>query len=259
MRRLVVELPPSRAAMWSRRLALFALAVVAIAVVLARLGRIEPAATLAVMGSGLLLAIAAAVLAVGAFGIVWADGRAGFGAALLGLLVSLALVAWPAFLGVQAFRLPRLNDVSTDTADPPSFSRSRRALEIRAGRTPPEIAPESRAAQRAAYPEAGPLVLELSPQETYALVLKAAARRGWQIIESNQPGGRTGVGRLEAVDHSLLLRFPDDITVRIRPLAGGTRVDVRSSSRLGAHDFGANARRIEAFGATLMELAEAEE
>ncbi len=77
MRRLVVERPPSRAALWSRRLGLFALAVMVIAVALSWLGRIDPAAALAVLGLGLLLAAIGAVLAFVAFVGIWNEGRPG--------------------------------------------------------------------------------------------------------------------------------------------------------------------------------------
>lgn len=256
MRRLVVELPPSLAAQWSRRVAAFALLVVALTIVLSRLDRLETTASLAVLGGGMLLAVLAIALAAIAFAVVWADGRPGSGAAFAGLVIALALLAYPAWLAVQAVRLPRLNDVTTDLADPPAFSRSRRALELRAGRIPPDPGPSARAAQMQAYPGVEPLVLELQPVEVFQLVQKAAQQRGWQVIETASPGGRTGIGRLEAVDRSLLMRFPDDVTVRIRPVAAGARVDVRSASRLGAHDLGANARRVEAFMQRLQELAD---
>jgi uncharacterized protein (DUF1499 family) len=57
------------------------------------------------------------------------------------------------------------------------------------------------------------------------------------------------------VDRTLLLKLPDDITVRIRPRADGTRIDIRSASRLGNHDFGANAARVRRFLEEVSELA----
>ncbi len=256
MRRLVVELPPSLAAQWSRRVAAFALVVVAMTILLSRLDRLETAASLAVLGGGMLLAGVAIALAVVAFGVVWADGRPGSGRAFAGLVIALLLLAYPALLSVQALRLPRINDVTTDLSDPPAFSRSRRALELRSGRVPPDPGAAARAAQLQAYPGVEPVVLELQPLEVFQLVQKAAQQRGWQVIETASPGGRTGIGRLEAIDRSLLMRFPDDVTVRIRPVASGARVDVRSASRFGSHDLGANARRVEAFMTRLQELAE---
>ena len=76
---------------------------------------------------------------------------------------------------------------------------------------------------------------------------RAVAARGWRVIEQTRPGGRSGVGRIEATDRTLVMGFTDDVTIRVRPLAGQTRIDVRSASRLGRHDFGANARRIQNF------------
>jgi uncharacterized protein (DUF1499 family) len=78
-------------------------------------------------------------------------------------------------------------------------------------------------------------------------------------VETNPPGGRTGVGRIEAVDRSLVMGFPADVTVRIRPLATGARIDVRSASRRWPHDFGDNARRVQAYAQALLDLAEAKD
>ena len=75
------------------------------------------------------------------------------------------------------------------------------------------------------------------------------------MIEAVKPGGRFGAGRLEAVDRTVRLRLPDDVTVRIRPRADGTRIDVRSASRIGRHDLGANAARIRRFLEELSNLA----
>jgi uncharacterized protein (DUF1499 family) len=112
-----------------------------------------------------------------------------------------------------------------------------------------------RVLQREAYLQIAPLTLDLPPEEAFELVRRAAANQGWQIIEAVKPGGRIGLGRLEAVDRSLLLRLPDDITVRIRPRADGTRIDIRSASRIGSHDLGTNARRIRSFLEELSNLA----
>jgi uncharacterized protein (DUF1499 family) len=65
---------------------------------------------------------------------------------------------------------------------------------------------------------------------------------GWDIVAVDETRGR-----LEAVATTRLLRFKDDIVVRMRSEASGTRIDVRSKSRVGRSDLGANARRIRAF------------
>lgn len=94
-------------------------------------------------------------------------------------------------------------------------------------------------------------MLEVDAQEAFALALKAAGALGWRISEQIPPGGRAGLGHIDAVDRSLVMAFPSDIAIRIRPLAGETRIDLRSASRYGRHDFGDNARRIAAFADAL--------
>jgi uncharacterized protein (DUF1499 family) len=171
------------------------------------------------------------------------------------MLLAALVLAYPAWFALQAVILPPINDINTDTENPPAFSQSRVVLEARRGRIPPEVPPEVREAQREAYAQIAPLTLDVGPDEAFALVRKAAENRGWQIIEAIKPGGRVGTGRLEAVDRTFLLRLPDDITVRIRPRVDGTRIDVRSASRMGTHDLGANARRIRGFLDELSNLA----
>jgi uncharacterized protein (DUF1499 family) len=128
-------------------------------------------------------------------------------------------------------------------------------LEARNGRVPPDVPPEVREAQREAYQQIAPLTLDVPPDEAFDLVRKAAENRGWRIIEAVKPGGRLGLGRVEAIDRTFLLRLPDDITVRIRPRADGTRIDIHSASRIGTHDLGANAARIRAFLEEVSNLA----
>jgi uncharacterized protein (DUF1499 family) len=255
MRRLIIEEPVTRAALWSRNVAWFALAVTAIAIVFMRLQLVDIFPGFASLGAGLGLAILALILAFAAFVRIWMEGRRGLGAAVKGLVLALAILAWPGFYGVRALTLPPLNDISTDIDDPPVFSRSRAAIEARGGRMPPDVSPTARRLQREAYPQVAPLTLDVTPEEAFELVRKAATNRGWQIIEAMKPGGRLGLGRLEAIDRTFLLKLPDDITVRIRPRADGSRVDVRSASRIGNHDLGQNARRIRTYLEEISNLA----
>lgn len=247
MRRLILEEPVTRAAMWSRRLAWFALAVTIIAVALIRFGQVELVAGVAAVAAGLALALAAIGLSLVAYWRIWAEGRRGLRSAVWGMLVALAILAYPGWFALKALTLPTLNDVTTDIESPPAFSRSSAALEARHGRIPPDVPAEVRRQQRQAYPQVAPLTLDLSPQETFELARKAAINRGWQIIEAKPPGGRIGLGHIEAIDRTFLLRIPDDVTVRIRPRADGARIDVRSASRFGKHDLGTNAQRIRRY------------
>ena len=255
MRRLIIEEPYSRPAKWSPVIAWFAMAVALISVLLIRFRHVDYAAGFVSLGVGLFLATLAILLAVIAFLRIWQEGRRGLSSAIQGLLLGALVLAYPSWFAVQAVLLPPINDITTDTDNPPAFSLSRAVLDARGGRVPPDVPPEVREAQRDAYAQIAPLTLDVGPDEAFELVRKAAANRGWQIVEAVKPGGRLGIGRLEAVDRTFLLRLPDDVTVRIRPRADGTRIDVRSASRMGNHDLGANARRIRAFFDELSALA----
>ncbi len=247
MRRLIIEEPYSRPAKWSPTLAWFALVVTVLSALLIRFNRIDYQSGFVALGLGLAIALAAVALSLIAFIRIWQEGRRGLGSAIKGLLLAVLVLGYPAFLGLKAVTLPAISDVSTDTDDPPIFSRSRAALDARNGRVPPEVGPEERELQREAYVQIAPLTLDIPPEEAFPLVRKAAENLGWQIIEAVPPGGRTGVGRLEAIDRGFPLKLPDDITVRVRPRVDGTRIDIRSASRIGHHDLGTNAARIRTF------------
>lgn len=255
MRRLIIEEPISRAAVWSRRIAWFALVVTAMAVALMRFQLVDLLPGFVSLAAGLGLAMTAVGFAFLAFVRIWNEGRRGIGAAAGGLLIAFAVLGWPGWHAVKAFALPAINDVTTDTENPPAFARSRVALERRDGRIPPDPPPEARLRQREAYTEIAPLTLDLPPEESFELARRAATNRGWVVIEAVPPGGRVGLGRIEAIDRTVLLRMPDDITVRIRPRADGARIDVRSASRLGTHDLGQNAARIRGYLEEISNLA----
>lgn len=247
MRRLIIEEPFSRPAKWSPRLAWFSLVVTVIAVLLIRFGRIDYQSGFIALGTGVTFALLAILLSFLAFIRIWQEGRRGLGSAIKGLVLAALVLGYPAYMSLRAAMLPVINDVSTDTDDPPQFSRSRAALVARSGRVPPDVAPEAREMQREAYVQIAPLTLDIGPDEAFTLVQKAAQNLGWQVIEAVPPGGRTGAGRLEAVDRTFLLKIPEDVTIRIRPRVDGTRIDIRSASRIGDHDLGTNAKRIRAF------------
>ena len=141
----------------------------------------------------------------------------------------------------QAKTLPPIHDISTDLLDPPAFVA---ILPLRANAANPAAygGPEIAAAQRAAYPDVQPLTLSEPTAKAYARALAAARRSGWQIIAASQPSGR-----IEATATTPWFGFKDDIVVRVRPSADGSRIDVRSVSRVGSSDVGANAKRIRRY------------
>jgi uncharacterized protein (DUF1499 family) len=246
MRRLVLEQPASRAAIWASRLALFAVVVTIYGVIVVRSGQHGPPG-LAALGAGFALGALTLLLALIGGVAIWRIGLKGARRILLALLLGLGLLAFPAWMTLQALTLPQLNDISTDIEDPPSFSRSRAALAARSGHVPRELPREARMPQRDAYQRLVPIITELPAEDAFDVALKAARSLGWQIIESAPPGGRTGSGRIEAIATTRILRFNDDVTIRIRPRVNGSRIDIRSASRVGRHDLGANSRRIQVF------------
>ncbi|WOJ90016.1 DUF1499 domain-containing protein [Methylocapsa polymorpha] len=250
MRHLIVEEPYSTTALLSWRLAAFSVAVALVGVVVAR-GGLDPPATLAVLAGSVGVAFAAILSALVAFVVIWRSGRKGAGQAAAGLFVALLLLAYPAYLVEKVARLPRLVDLSTDIVDPPVFSLSRQALAARGGFTPPNVSVQMRKRQLQVYPQVQPILLDLDAPEAYQSILKAIVASGWRIVDQKPPGGRSGLGHIDAIARSLILGFPCDITLRIRPLAGQTRVDLRSVSRFALSDFGANQRNVEIFEAAL--------
>jgi len=256
LRHLAADEPVSRAAVWSRRCALFALALAAIAVIALRGGTLDVVPGLAILAAAFASGLLAILFAAAAVVVIWRTGRRGSGAAIGGFFMAAALLAYPGWLAAKAVRLPLLYDVTTDTADPPNFSRSARALAARGGYVPVDPAAETREAQRRAYPDVQPIIIDLGAEDAYHLVLSAAVALGWKVVDQSPPGGRAGLGHVDAVDRTLILGLPDDVTIRIRPLADRTRIDVRSVSRYGRHDFGTNAARLRRFADELQgELA----
>ncbi len=170
------------------------------------------------------------------------EHRRGFVAAVLALAIGVAAAWSPAQWLLQARAAPRLNDVTTDTARPPAMVVTQQMRKGAAN--PPAYPGESAAAlQRAAWPDIAPILLPLSPAEAFKRVDRVAMALGWEVV-ARAPAE----GRLEAVDTTDWFGLQDDIVVRIRAEGtSGSRVDIRSKSRLGESDFGANARRIRAF------------
>ena len=186
--------------------------------------------------------IAAAV--VSAIGLVLARPRGrrrGMFRALAGLVIGLIAVGVPWSYARSARAAPPIHDITTDLADPPAFAAN---LPLRANAPNPADygGAEVAAQQRESYPDIGPLVVAPGPQRAYAAALAAALEMDWQIVAADE-----AAGRIEATDRTWWFGFTDDVVVRIRPEGAGSRIDVRSSSRVGVGDAGTNAARIRAY------------
>lgn len=219
--------------MWHRRIAL-GLAILA-------------AALLVASGLGVRAGLWPFRVGFGMFAGALVTGLAAAGTAAVGLMIprlrsgSVAILTISFFLGLAAAAvpldhvrrvktLPYINDVTTDTDKPPPFSDAKPY--------------ESHFAelQRIGYPELRALELGVPPAQAFARARSAAQSLGWEIVAADQ-----SAGRIEAVATTRWFGFKDDIVVRVSGVPSGSRIDVRSRSRVGRSDLGANARRIQDF------------
>ena len=173
------------------------------------------------------------------------DRRRGFVAAFLAIVIGVAGAWMPVSWFLWSQKLPVINDISSDISDPPAMVA---LLALRRGAPNPPAYPGAAVAvqQRAAYPDIAPIVLPVPPAEAFKRVDRVAMAMGWDIVARAPTEGR-----LEAIDTSEWFGFRDDIVVRIRADGTGSRIDIRSKSRVGESDLGVNARRIRNFMARL--------
>lgn len=251
-RRLYAEIRVSRLAIWSRRVAIFAIPVVVIAVALHRLGLLEYNVAYALLAAGFAVAAAALALSIAAFVLIWNVGLRGLGSAILAFVISVAILGVPAFETIRSLNSPAISDVTTDFAEPPRFVAVA-SSRPRSANSPEYPGEETARAQRMAYPAVKFLEFDLAPDEAFNIVVALAGEFGWRILDSVSPRGGERDGRVEAVAQTLIMGFREDISIRVRASDNGVRVDMRSASRYGKNDFGSNARRIERFMAQLQD------
>lgn len=194
--------------------------------------------------------VAAVVLSLlGVFFTRSGSAHRGFALSVIGLVVG-AVATWIPWQWWQVVKsVPMIHDITTDTETPPKFVA---ILPLRADA--PNSAeyegPELAAQQRTGYPDLGPLTLQISPAQAFPHALATARSMGWEIAASEPTEGR-----IEATDTTFWFGFKDDVVVRITPAGSGSRIDVRSVSRVGKSDVGANAKRITAYLVALSNIA----
>jgi uncharacterized protein (DUF1499 family) len=240
-RRSFPDEPLSKFAIWSSRFGWFAFAVAVLSIIIVRSGLLEIVPALATFAAALVFAGLAILLAFAAFVVIWRQGLGGLGRALLGLFLGIALLAYPAYLGTRALRLPEISDVTTDTTNPPRFDVLAR-LRPRGRIDYPGQA--TAALQRTAYPEVVPLELDVPTKAAYDTALALVTKRKWNVVDTRAPTVIRRDGVIEAVARTPIMGFRDDVVIRVSPLGQGARIDMRSASRFGNHDLGANATRI---------------
>jgi uncharacterized protein (DUF1499 family) len=186
--------------------------------------------------------LVAAALSIAGVMLSWRQiSRVGLVLSISGLVIGLLVVGdlWSWWHTAQ--RVPAIHDISTDTENPPRFVS---VLPLRKeAPNPAEYGgPEIAEKQRAAYPDLAPAMLSVPPSLAFNQALQSARDMGWTIVDSNP-----GEGRIEATDTTFWFSFKDDIVIRVTPAGQGSRIDVRSVSRVGRSDVGTNAKRIRTY------------
>lgn len=158
-----------------------------------------------------------------------------------GAVIALALIVPSWELQRTASQVPGIHDITTDTDHPPQFVA---LLPVRQKTVNgPEYGGEKIArAQKAGYPDIQPASLDEPPARAFERALAAARSLNWEIVAAVP-----AEGHIEATDTTRWFRFKDDIVIRVTANGTGSRVDIRSKSRLGRSDLGTNARRIREF------------
>jgi hypothetical protein len=246
MRRTPLAARRSRAAGWSSYLAALSLPILIIAAIGHRNGMFEAVPTFTVIAIGFLCAALAVLAAVAAFVSIWRLGTKGLGAALRGFIVGLAVLALPAYGAWKVVTEPRLNDISTDLANPPPLDR---AVADRGASDVPVLSPTAVDAnlQHQAYPDIVPRHYPVSTARVFAEAKAIVDKRGWHVLVSKEPDDKDASGLIEAVAQTLVFGFRQDVAIRMVEDGDGTRVDMRSAARTSAHDLGSDADRVRGF------------
>ncbi len=207
-------------------------------------------------GTGIVMIRWAASIALGAavIGLIaallagYVGARRNVRTGLVALVAGLAVATPPVIMWSRVQQLPRIHDVTTDTDNPPAFVA---VLPLRQdARNPVQYQASTAVEQRRGYPDLAAVVLPLPPAQAFARAESAARTMGWDIVAASPQNLR-----IEATDTSLMFGFKDDVVIRVAALSDvgtpGSRIDVRSLSRVGGSDFGVNAKRIRTYLAKL--------
>lgn len=239
----------SRSAWWSRRIAVFSAVLFCMAALGHRYGLVDTIPFFWTLGVIASLALLALCLAAVGLSRIWQEGGRGARDGIFGALVALLVLAPFIVSGYRFFAYPALHDISTDFVDPPRFAFLPVSRTAQMNVLGDMLAPEAAVIQQQRYPEVTGRRYELIADRVLATVRQLATGRGWALVASLEraPEEPFGAVTIEAVARSLLLAFPHDVAIRIVDEDGSTYVDMRSASRYGLHDFGENARLIDAF------------
>lgn len=250
--------PVSSLASWARNLAVFAVVAVVVSIIIVRFGFLEMKPALATFFGGLGIAALSILFGLAGFAAIWQNGSRGMARILLAFLIDGAILAYPAYLGLQYRKLPAIHDITTDPIDPPRFDALARLRTGDGANTAVYAGLYSAEQQRQFYPDIEPIELEISVDRAYAIALQLVNKRKWLVIDERAPQPPRRIGRIEAVARSPIMGFREDIAIRVVPDGEDSRVDIRSASRYFESDLGSNAARVKKFIGDLNTAADAD-
>lgn len=171
----------------------------------------------------------------------WTASSGGFAPSLIGFLIGGTVLSLTLKWKHNLDSVPYIHDITTDTDNPPLFAA---ILPLRADAENPSVygGPDVARQQKAGYPHLHAGIVSRKPDAVFPQALQAAKDMGWEIVSFDR-----GALRIEATDTTAWFGFKDDVVVRLSAIPAGSRIDVRSVSRVGKSDLGTNAGRINAY------------
>src|SRR3954454_23698531 len=163
--------PVSSLASWARNLAVFSVVAVLVSIMIVRFGFLEIKPALATFFGALACAAVSLLLGLGACVAIWQNGSRGMSRILLAFLIDAAILAYPAYLGLQYRKLPAIHDITTDPIDPPRFEALARLRTGEGVNSAVYAGLYSAEQQRSAYPDIDTVELEISPQRAFDVTL----------------------------------------------------------------------------------------
>ena len=250
--------PMSRLGSWSRNLAVFSVVAVLVSIVIVRFGFLEIKPALATFFGALACAGLSILVGLVGAGRIWQSGERGMSRILLAFLIDAVLLAYPAYLGLQYRKLPRIHDITTDPIDPPRFEALARLRGIDGANPAVYAGLYSAEQQHIAYPDIETVELELPVQRTYEIMLHLVSKKKWLVIDERPPQPPRRIAHIEAVARTPIMGFREDVAIRITPDGEDSRVDIRSASRYFESDLGSNAALVRKLIDDLNSAADAE-
>ena len=208
----------------------------------ARAGVLPPLPAFGVFGIGMLALVVSIFVTI--IGLILSKGTGGATSAVRtwsALTVAVLAMAIIASQQPESSGSSPIHDITTDIGNPPSFEA---ILPLRKDApNPPEYAgKEAAEIQKAIYPDIVTLTVEKPTDEVFMAAEKVARDLGWEIVRADPDSGQ-----IEATATTDWFRFKDDVVIRLTPRGTESYVDIRSKSRIGQGDMGANADRIKTF------------